>query len=163
MHTMKAAFAIWENRIAPVFDTARQIHVIEVEGGQVIRETDVLLPEGLPAHKVAALQEQGVESLVCGAISRPMQALVASYNIQVLGFIAGDLREVTQAWLSGTLDRRTFGMPGCCGRGRVGRTRWRGAPGVCLCPNCGHREAHECGVPCGVKQCPKCHAAMVRA
>jgi predicted Fe-Mo cluster-binding NifX family protein len=160
---MKAAFAIWENRIAPFFDTARRIHVIEVVDGRIVREAEATLPEGLPTHKVAALQEYDVECLVCGAISRPMQALVASCNIQVSGFIAGDLREVTRAWLTGTLDRRTFGMPGCCGRARVGRSRWRGAPGVCLCPNCGHREEHECGGPCSNRHCPRCHAAMVRA
>jgi predicted Fe-Mo cluster-binding NifX family protein len=161
---MKTAFATWENRIAPVFDTAHQIHVIEVESGEIVREADEVLTEDLPAHKAVALVDRGVEALVCGAISRPMQILIASYGIQVFAFIAGDLHEVMQAWFAGTLDRNTFGMPGCCGRGRgrMGRSRTWETPSACLCPNCGHREPHEYGVPCAQTTCPKCRSTMLR-
>jgi hypothetical protein len=36
---MKAAFASWENRIAPVFDIARQIRVVESEVGRIVGES----------------------------------------------------------------------------------------------------------------------------
>ncbi len=120
---MKTAFAYWDNRIAPVFDTARQIHVVEVESGQIVNETQETLSEDLPVQKTLRLVELGIGALVCGAISRPMHGLVAAYGIQVIPFVAGDLREVIGAWFSGNLERDAFAMPGCCGRG--GR-RFRG-------------------------------------
>lgn len=37
-----------------------------------------------------------------------------------------------------------------------------GPGGKCRCPNCGHTESHQRGVPCNRKNCPKCGSAMVR-
>ena len=205
---MKTAFAHWDHRIAPVFDIARRIHVVEADSGKIVAETGEVLADDLPAQKVARLVELGVGTLVCGAISRPFQESIASYGIQVIPFVAGDLGEVIQAWLSGNLESDTFAMPGCRGRGRgrrgvrgmnglhgmnkeehemvgkgrggmgpgggqgqgrVGQGRGRmggpmagGVPGTCRCPECGHREPHERGVPCAQKRCPKCDAAMTR-
>ncbi|MBU4267972.1 MAG: hypothetical protein KJ808_03890 [Acidobacteria bacterium] len=203
---MKAAFAYLDKRIAPVFDTAQQICVVEVESKRIVSETQELLAHDLPLQKTLRLAELGVGALICGAISRPLQAMVAAYGIQVIPFVAGDLREVIQAWLSGNLKRDTFAMPGCCGRarshfkgiydsyqeeknmngkgrggmgsgggqgqgrgggrgqgrGRMGGPLAAGAAGTCLCPKCGNRVAHERGVPCVQRQCPKCGTAMTR-
>jgi predicted Fe-Mo cluster-binding NifX family protein len=115
---MKIAFAYWDNRIAPVFDTARQIQVVEAESGQIVSETQETLPEDLPVQKTLRLVELGIGTLVCGAISKPMHGLVIAYGIQVVPFVAGDLREVIRAWLSGDLECDAFAMPGCCSRNR---------------------------------------------
>lgn len=200
---MKAAFAHWDHRIAPVFDIARQIHVVAAESGRIAAEAEEVLADDLPLQKVIRLAELSVDTLVCGAISRPLHAMVAAYGIRVIPFVAGELGEVIQAWLSGGLEGGDFAMPGCCGRGRGrrrgidginqeeylmngrrrggvgpgggqgqgrgGQGRGRmggplagGAGGACLCPKCGHREAHELGMPCVQKQCPKCGTAMTR-
>ena len=37
-----------------------------------------------------------------------------------------------------------------------------GPGGVCVCPQCGHEQAHERGVPCPQVKCPKCGAALAR-
>ena len=52
------------------------------------------------------------------------------------------------------------GMGG--GRGRKGGPIAGGAVGTCRCPNCGHTQPHERGVPCTQVQCPKCKTSMVR-
>lgn len=115
---MKTAFAYWDNRIAPVFDTARQIHVVEVQAGQLVSEAQVTLSEDMSVQKALRLVELGVGVLVCGAISRPMYEMVIAYGIQVVPLVAGDLRKVIQAWLKGDLRRDAFAMPGCRGRRR---------------------------------------------
>jgi predicted Fe-Mo cluster-binding NifX family protein len=115
---MKTAFASWDGRIAPVFDTARQIHVVEVQAGQLVSEAQETLSEDMSIQKTLQLVELGISTLVCGAISRPMHEMVVAYGIHVVPFMAGDLREVVRAWLSGNLKRAAFAMPGCCGRGR---------------------------------------------
>ncbi len=115
---MKVAFSQWENRIAPVFDTARQIHLVEVDSGEIIGETQEILPYELPVQNVLRLVELAVGTLVCGAISRPLQELVTAYGIRVIPFVAGELRAVVEAWLRGDLCSADFAMPGCFGRGR---------------------------------------------
>ena len=66
---IKAAFAYWGRRIAPVFDVARQIHLLEVESGRIVSETQEILPDDLPVQKAIRLAELSVGTLVCGAIS----------------------------------------------------------------------------------------------
>jgi len=146
---MKAAFAVWDKRIAPVFDVARQIHLVEAEVGNILAETQESIPEEMTTQKALRLAQLGAETLVCGAISRPTQAMVEAYGIRVIPFVAGDLREVIHAWLSDSLENGLFAMPGCCGR--RGRKRFQG-----LC------EPHERGVPCVQKQCPERGTAMTR-
>ena len=123
---MKTAFAYWDDRISPVFDIARRIHVVEADSGRIVAETGEVLADDLPVQKAHRLVELGVGTLVCGAISRPFHETVAAYGIQVIPFVAGDLSEVIQAWLSGNLESDTFVMPGCSGRGRGRRRGMRG-------------------------------------
>lgn len=113
---MKIAFAYWDNRIAPVFDTVRQIHVVDVESEQIVSEAQETLSSDLPVRKILRLVEMGIGTLVCGAISRPIYGLVVANGIQVVPFVAGDLNEVIHAWLSGNLEADIFAMPGYCGR-----------------------------------------------
>jgi predicted Fe-Mo cluster-binding NifX family protein len=109
----KAAFACWDKRIAPVFDTAGQIQVVKRELGKIALETQEMPSEELPMQKALRLVGLGVETLVCGAISRTLDTVICSYGIQVVPFVAGDLDEVIQAWLRGSLKHESFRMPGC--------------------------------------------------
>lgn len=127
---MKIAFAYWDERIAPVFDTARHVRVLEVTSGRIVNEADETLPEDLIVQKALQLVQLGIDTLVCGAISRSLHAAVNAYGIRVIPFVAGNLRDVIQAWISGNLTLDAFSMPGCHGRG--GR-RFRGMHGA------GHR------------------------
>jgi len=62
-------------------------------------------------------------------------------------------------------------MTGRRGQGGQGRGQGRGQgggfasgpDGECRCPNCGHRESHQLGVPCYARKCPKCGSPMTRA
>jgi len=109
----KTAFAYWENRIAPVFDTARDIHIVEVESGKIIKGELVRLSDTMPSVRALRLAELGIDTLVCGAISGVMLKLVEAYGIKVVSFVAGDKQDVIQAWISGGIHDGFFCMPGC--------------------------------------------------
>jgi predicted Fe-Mo cluster-binding NifX family protein len=132
---MRVAFATWNDRIAPVFDVTRRLHVVETAGRRVVRESEESLEDETPAGRAARLAALGVDALVCGAISRPQQALVQAYGVTVVPFVTGELREVVDAWRAGRLGSEAFAMPGC-GRGR-GR-RFRGGRGWGREVGCGH-------------------------
>ena len=176
---MKTAFSSWKNRIAPVFDVTRQIFLVESVDGKIIFEEEKGLPGEDLGEKALHLAGMGVNTLVCGAISQFMQSIIASYGINVVPFIAGDLREVIQAWFDNRIKDDVFAMPGCCQEGkrsRLGSTGVRagrgrcvtgGAPGagsggICICPQCFHQEPHVAGIPCSRKLCPVCGCTMAR-
>jgi hypothetical protein len=115
---MKTAFPFWENRIAPVFDTAQQVYIVEMEFGRIVREGQESLTGDLPVQKALRLTDLGVGTLICGAISRPLQEMVIGCGIRVVPFVSGDLHEMIQAWFSRGFDRRVYAMPGCFGRRR---------------------------------------------
>ena len=61
---MKAAFAYWGTRIAPVFDTAQQIRVIDVEANRIVAQTNEILDDQMPARRAFRLAELGIGALV---------------------------------------------------------------------------------------------------
>jgi predicted Fe-Mo cluster-binding NifX family protein len=123
---MRVAFAAWNDRIAPLFDVTRRLHVVDTEGRRVVRESEESLEDPAAAVRAARLAALCIDALVCGAISRPQEALIQAYGLTIVPFVTGDLRAVVDAWRAGRLGREAFAMPGC-GRGR-GR-RFRGGRG----------------------------------
>ncbi len=115
---MKAAFSIWDSRIAPVFDVARQVCLVETGPGGVVQKSQEQLTGDAPVQKVLRLMELGAGTLVCGAISRPVLEMFSGYGIRVFPFVAGELQTVIDAWLRGALGGDRLAMPGCRGRAR---------------------------------------------
>jgi len=115
---MKIALTVWQNRVSPVFDTARRVVLTELAEGVWASKTEESLPEGPAALRVTKLKQLGVGVLVCGAISRPLACLVEGANIKLIPFVSGPIDEILQALSQGTLETTAFGMPGCCGRQR---------------------------------------------
>lgn len=133
---MRIALTVWNGRIAPVFDVAGTVRLVEQHGDNTTEVQLVSLPlnNGM-ISRVAALLEQRIDVLVCGAVSRPVHRLLADSGIKVHSFVSGDAEEVLEALLNGSLEEKPFCMPGCgmgrnrqgCGRGagnsRQGRNR----------------------------------------
>ena len=109
----KTAFSYWNRRIAPVFDIAQRLHVVEVESGKITCESEETLTEDLIILKVRYLTESGIGTLVCGAISSQFSELIVASGIRVIPFVAGNLEDVIAAWCNGSLDSGNFDMPGC--------------------------------------------------
>jgi predicted Fe-Mo cluster-binding NifX family protein len=125
---MRAAMAIWGDRIAPVFDVSRHVRLVDVEGGRVVHVEASTMPNASLVERARWLVDHGVGLLICGAISRPLQGAIAAHGIRVISFVAGDIGEIERAWLAGTLEEGPFAMPGCWGgagmfRGRHGFRR----------------------------------------
>jgi predicted Fe-Mo cluster-binding NifX family protein len=132
---MRVAFAAWNDRIAPLFDVARRLHVVDTKGGQLVGESEASVEELTPAARAARLAELGIDALVCGAISRAQEALIQAYGVAVVPFVSGALSEVVEAWRARRLSREAFAMPGCAGgRGR----QFRGGRGWGREPRGGH-------------------------
>lgn len=62
---MQIAVAVWNQRVAPVFDNAREILLAEVKGSRITDFRQEILAGELPVQKVLCLVELGVETLIC--------------------------------------------------------------------------------------------------
>ena len=115
---MRLALTTWNGRISPVFDVARRVEVVDIEGGRIVGRREAELPGTDPRAQANGLAAVGPEVLICGALSQPMAATLADTGIRVVPFTAGAVEEVLAAWLSGGLPDPTLSMPGCFGRRR---------------------------------------------
>lgn len=82
-----------------------------VEGWQVRREVVHIAGKG-PLERARSLQGLGVQILICGAISRPMEAALAGAGIEVIPNTCGMVEDVLNAFLNGRLNDKAFLMPG---------------------------------------------------
>ncbi len=127
---MKLALTVWNGRISPVFDACREVLVVDVdvEDGTVASSALHRIEGGSDLDRVARLAGMGVETLICGAISRPLHRELLARSVEVVGFVAGDVDVVLTAFLAGRLPGRDFAMPGC-GGGRHRKRRRQGRSG----------------------------------
>lgn len=105
-------------RISPVFDVAGSLQVFEVEDNRArpgeerrLYNKDVYLR----AREVAACE---ITTLICGAVSRPLEVALHVSGVAVIAFVRGRTEEVADAFANGTLGSQVFLMPGCRRRTR---------------------------------------------
>lgn len=115
---MKLALATWNGRISPVFDVSRHVVVMEAKDGKVMNRQEYDLEPVEPYAKVIRLTELGIDTLICGAVSRPLADMIVARGIKLVSFMAGETDQVAEAYLAGSLLNTVFAMPGCCGRRR---------------------------------------------
>jgi predicted Fe-Mo cluster-binding NifX family protein len=119
---MRIAIPIADGRISPVFDVAKRLVLVDVEGGREVARTDQRLEEQAIELRAQRVVQLGANVLICGAISRPLHALLSSAGVEVIPQTCGQAEEVLRAFINGQLTGDAFVMPGCCGR----RRRFRG-------------------------------------
>jgi len=131
---MRIAFSLWNERIAPVFDVARHLWIIDSEEGRIIGQTGRRFSSDDPKERAMRLTTMQVDQLVCGAITRSSYDALAERGIQVMSFIAGDLDQVMNACLSDRLKDGELNMPGCHRGKRHGARRYPGKDRCAIMP-----------------------------
>lgn len=122
---MRVAVPVWEKMVSPVFDTARQLAVTDIEGGALSTRLTLPLAETFPPRRALLLRIWGVEVLVCGGISPYLSRLIAGQGIRVISGVRGDAEEVLRAFSRGRIPSPAYTLPGW----RGGRRRGRGGIG----------------------------------
>jgi len=112
---MRVALPVWSDRISPVFDVATHMKVVDIDGRSVIRILDLRVAR---SNRVARLEELAVDVLICGAISRPLEAACWVAGIEVVADICGPVDDVIGAYLNGSLAAGDYQSPGRADPGR---------------------------------------------
>lgn len=105
---MRVAITIWENRISPVADSAGEILVVDVAGGNIIRRRHERFEDDSLFNHAGKLAELSVTTFICGAISDFYSGLVEGYGIRLIPFANGQVEEVLNGFLSDSLVNPTI-------------------------------------------------------
>jgi predicted Fe-Mo cluster-binding NifX family protein len=109
---MKVAVTIWENRISPVADSAREVLVVDIGGQSVLSRHHERFNDGSLFYRARELADLGVTTFICGAISSFYGALVEGYGIRLIPFVHGEVDDVLNAFLNNALVNPRFVMRG---------------------------------------------------
>ena len=110
---MRLAVPDWQGRVSPVFDVAEQVLLVDLDGPPESSQRMKPLGSTAPHDRARRLAELGVDVIVCGAISWPLESLLTTGGIRVIPLVCGEVEEVVRAFREGTLEDERFAMPGC--------------------------------------------------
>ncbi len=117
-HGMKIAIPHWQGRLSPVFDVCGRVMVVETDGRHEIGRSEAAVTGIDPLDRVRLLSALGVDVLICGAISRYLEAALAAAGIHVLAEVCGPVEAVLAGFLARGRTASCHRMPGCRRRQR---------------------------------------------
>ncbi len=110
---MKVALPQWQNRLSPVFDEAATMLLVDVEENQETQRQSLALDTKDYWGRAVVLSGQGVDLVICGAISQLHEAALRSNQIEILANRCGLIESIVTAYLTGEINAPGFFMPGC--------------------------------------------------
>jgi predicted Fe-Mo cluster-binding NifX family protein len=121
----KIAVTVWGQRISPVFDSARTLLIAEIQGRTLVGTSLLTFDPERPLELLQMLRAQQVMLIICGAVSEGPASMLEAAGVELIPFIAGDVRHVLDHYLQGRSFGSEFRMPGCgkhiCCRGKIRR------------------------------------------
>jgi predicted Fe-Mo cluster-binding NifX family protein len=132
---MKIAIPVWDNHVSTVLDFSNRLIIVDYDSGSIGERSSAGFGETSIIQKVARLRELGVNVLLCGAVSGPLERMILASGIVVIPFLRGTVDEVLDAYLGNRLVDERFALPGCYpagmgyGRRGMGRRGRRGGWG----------------------------------
>ena len=122
LHSMeRVAIPIWQGRVSPVLDTAERLWVCDLGAGHEATPRIVQLQAADLRQRVQFIRNLGIQTLLCGAVSRPLHGLLLNAGIVVRPWLTGTAEDVIAAYSEGRLEMDCFLLPGCKGRRQRGR------------------------------------------
>ena len=113
---MRIAISHQQGRISPVFDVGARILLVDIQNGRTVRRNERALDQLDSLARARQVSQFGVELLICGAISWPLENALSSMGVQVAACICGPVEAVIKAYVNDKLGDPAFIMPGCLDR-----------------------------------------------
>lgn len=117
----RVAIPQWMGRVSPVFDTATKLLIVDFAGGEYRTRETIQLGASGHSRRVAIIGGRGIQTILCGAISRNLQYRLNRIGIRVFAFLSGDISALLSAYAEGETALSEFMLPGCQRRRRRGR------------------------------------------
>ncbi|MBW1808707.1 MAG: hypothetical protein JRJ19_16605 [Deltaproteobacteria bacterium] len=99
--------------------------LVDIQKGQELGRQEIEIKKAEPVERARQILELGVDVLICGAISKPLEEILVLAGTWVILNTCGAVEEVLSAFVSGQLTEQAFLMPGCSGQRRRSKKRTR--------------------------------------
>jgi predicted Fe-Mo cluster-binding NifX family protein len=127
------AIPVMRGRMAPVLNWCSRMLIFSAIPDEIVGRELWVLKLG-PDERLQLLQEKGVDTLICGALSADLQYLATKLGLTIIPGVAGEVGEVLTAYRENRLSQREFWFPGCQGTRRYRRTRSASERAACIPP-----------------------------
>jgi predicted Fe-Mo cluster-binding NifX family protein len=118
LSVMKVAITCWQGRVSPVLDVASKALLVTLEGDRETMRQEVSIEGTSALHRARHILRLGVNTVICGAVSRPLELALVSVGLEMISNVCGQVDEVLKAYIAERLDEDAYLMPGCCRRRR---------------------------------------------
>ncbi len=132
---MKVAMTVWEDTVSTVCDFSSRLLVFDVMGNEVKNRSLIPFQTGIMPERMNQFEALGIEVLLCGAISRPLERMIRASGVKVIPYLRGSIEEIIRAYLDGGLSDARFTLPGFGPKASCVRGRRRHRGGVCRLPD----------------------------
>ncbi len=112
---MKIAVTVWDDKIAPVFDSARTLLIVDIKNERINTISYHPFDPKFTARLTEELNHLGIDVFICGAISEIHSTLIEACRIQLISFMSGNVTQILEAFAKGNPLAPSFLMPGCNG------------------------------------------------
>ncbi|MHC1742821.1 MAG: NifB/NifX family molybdenum-iron cluster-binding protein [Syntrophobacteraceae bacterium] len=117
------AIPVLRSRVAPVLNWCSTIYLFPVGASAAVEGRELLLPDMSGLERLKILKQEGVRTIVCGALSPDLLMFGEELGLRIIHGIAGDVTEVLHAYRTRTLDDPCYWLPGCHGPRRYRRSQ----------------------------------------
>ncbi len=100
---MRVAIPLFGADISPRFCFAREMVVIDRQGGDEVSRERVTLGDVSWPERFSVLTEHRVDVLLCGGFPRDFLPLAAAAGVRVIVGLAGTVEQVAKAFFDGTV------------------------------------------------------------
>lgn len=127
---MKIAVTYDNGTVFQHFGKTKSFKIFDVENGAIVSSEVIDAKESGHSALAGLLAEEGVDVVICGGIGEGAQQALAQANIKVCAGVEGDVNQVAEQYVDGTLECTTDGTcdhhgehcgnheeGGCCGHG----------------------------------------------
>jgi predicted Fe-Mo cluster-binding NifX family protein len=112
------AIPIFRSRVAPVLNWCSKVLIVPEDAGDISSGVEVLISDLTdPFERLRMLQNRGVRTLICGALSPELLSYADQLEMKVICGVSGRVPDVLTAYRGQQLDEPRFRLPGC----RLGR------------------------------------------
>ena len=122
---MKIAITVWNGRISPLFDSASNVCIYERSGEADFSKQHISFADQSAEAKADILLQNGIDLLICGAVSCDAERILSKKGIAVYAYLSGEADEIIRMIKTNSPLYEKFAMPGCARKRQCGRMRHR--------------------------------------
>ena len=109
---MNIAVTIWGNRVSPVFDSAKNLMIVQVGDRQISERDYDQVDFSTMDQCLSVLKKHQVDVLICGAITDVQSETVRAASVRLFPFISGQAEAVLESFMQDQAQITQYLMPG---------------------------------------------------